>query len=210
MNNRQKKVNLLWIISMLIMWVNGIVLFNKGRKLKINLWTICGIIVTLLNFLTPPICMTTSNDNLMLTLTLLWFISPIAAFFIVISKRKEYIEKMSMINFAKANNLQYKNIDELTENYNKYIGKENKTEAEKWEDLAKKQNDTTEATKSDTQTPNFNIDENVVSTDESDSVKEDDVIGQKEQENEIIKEDVSVTRTEEKPSKLEDRLKKLK
>ena len=89
MNNRQKKVNLLWIISMLIMWVNGIVLFNKGRKLKINLWTIRGIIVTLLNFLTPPICMTTSNDNLMLTLTLLWFISPIAAFFIVISKRKE-------------------------------------------------------------------------------------------------------------------------
>ena len=115
-----------------------------------------------------------------------------------------------MINCAKANGLQYKNIDELTENYTKYLGKENKTETEKWEDLAKKQNDTTEATKPDSQTPNFIIDENVVSTDESDSVKEDDVIEQKEQETEIIKEDVSVDSTEEKASKLEDRLKKLK
>lgn len=210
MNKNEKKVSLLWMASMLIMWVNGLILFSKGRKLKIKTWTNNGFRITLLNFLTPIICVAASDSDFIVVLTLFWFISPIIALFVAISKREEYIEKMTLINFAKANNLQYKNIDELSENYNKYIGKDTRTEEEKWEDLAKKQSDTTEATKPDTQTANFNINENVVSIDESDSVKENDIIDEKEQAGETVKEDISINHTEEKPSKLEDRLKKLK
>ncbi|MBO7289419.1 MAG: hypothetical protein J6V03_05430, partial [Clostridia bacterium] len=147
-------VNLFWIISMLIMWVNGFVLISKGRKLKINSWTVSGIVVTLLNFLTPPICMTTSNDILMVVLTLLWLISPIAALFIAISKRREYIEKMTKINFA--------------------------------------------------------VEDRESSVVENDSFKKEDVPVKNQQAAEPVKEDVSVTHTDEKLSKLEDRLRKLK
>lgn len=115
------RVSFMWTLSMLLLWVNGFVLTAKGRKLKISIYTITGIILTAINFLVPIICLTTSNDNLMGFLTILWFTSPIVALIIALREKNEYIYKMSLVKLAKKKNIKCNNIDELKENCNTEI-----------------------------------------------------------------------------------------
>ncbi len=112
---KKKKAGLLWTVSMLLLWINGFVLISKGRKLKILTYTISGIILTIINFSVPIICMTTSNGNLMVFLTILWLVSPIVALIIALRNKNEYIYKMSLKKFAKEKEIKGEPFAELEE-----------------------------------------------------------------------------------------------